>query len=171
MSKTVVLATLCLVLGLIFPTITIVKHVQFDQRCGGYLKQTADANTPELALERINTALKYIEDNNLTEGYTSVLWRTEDENIGFWYENIKACQSELANCLDGTQLEKSNVLMKVRESLTDNGEDGTVLTIPPGISRYPSNLLFGLANTISIILLLFFLFMIVYAFETGDFDF
>lgn len=154
-------AILCLVLGIITPTITLVKSIQFDQQCAGYLKQAADANTAELALERISTAIKYMEDNNLTDGYTSVLWRTEDDNIAFWYNNVKACQDELTNCLDGTQLEKSNVLMKVRESLTDNGEDGTVLTIPGGISRYPKNALFGVANTISTILLLIFMLLIV----------
>ena len=156
------LAILCLVLGLITPTITLVKSIQFDQRCAGYLKQAADANTPELALERISTAIKYMEDNNLTDGYTSVLWRTEDDNIAFWYNNAKACQTELTNCLDGTQLEKSNVLMKVRESLTDNGEKGTVLTIPDGISRYPRNLLFGIGNLISAILLFLFMLFIAY---------
>jgi hypothetical protein len=45
----------------------------------------------------------------------------------------------LKACLNGSQLEKSNVLMKVRESLTDAEEGGTSLTIPQGISRYPNN--------------------------------
>lgn len=143
---------LTLILG---PTVCIVKSIKFKQQCSGYLKQAADANTAELALSRINIAIEYVEDHELTSGYTSAIWRTEDENIGFWYENLKACQEELTRCLDGTQLEKSNVLMKVRESLTDDGENGTKLTIPNGISRYPYNLLFGIWNLISIIALLF----------------
>ena len=143
------------VLALIMPTVTIVKSVKFQQECSGYLKQTADANTPELALDRITKAIDYVEAHGLTSGYTSVLWRTEDENVGFWYENLKACRAELEGCLDGTQLEKSNVLMKVRESLTDEGEDGTELTIPPGISRYPHNALFGVLNLISVLVLMF----------------
>lgn len=143
---------LTLIIG---PTVCIVKSIKFTQQCSGYLKQAADANTAELALSRINIAIEYVEDHELTSGYTSAIWRTEDENIGFWYENLKACQEELTRCLDGTQLEKSNVLMKVRESLTDDGEKGTKLTIPNGISRYPYNLLFGIWNLISIIALLF----------------
>lgn len=141
--------------ALIGPVVTIVKSVQFQQQCSGYIKQAADANTAELALSRINTAIGYVESHGLTSGYTSVAWKTEDENIGFWYENLKACQEELTNCLDGTQLEKSNVLMKVRESLTDEGEKGTTLTIPSGISRYPNNLLFGIWNLISVLVLAF----------------
>ena len=141
-----------LIVSLIVPAIVIVKSVKFSQECTGYLKQAADANTVELALDRVNKALEYIEAKGLTQGYTSVLWRTEDENMGYWYENIKACRSELETNLEASSLEKSNVLMKVRESLTDNGENGTELTVPPGISRYPDNLIYGILLWISLAL-------------------
>lgn len=140
--------------GIIVPTVCVVKSIQFNQQCAGYLKQAADANTAELALERLNRAIDYVEKNDLTDGYTSVLWKTEDENVGYWYQNLKACQSELENCLDASQLEQSNVLMKVRESLTDNGEKGTVLTVPPGISRYPFNAGLGWARLFSYLFIL-----------------
>lgn len=151
--KKVFLSFFMVLLGLIVPVTNIVMKIQFSQECGGYLKQAADANTPELALERINKALNYIEENNLTDGYTSVLWRTEADNVGYWYLNIKACQRELGKCLYGSQMEKSNVLMKVRESLTDNGDKGTELTIPPGISRYPNNAIWGILRVLSYIIL------------------
>lgn len=135
----------------VMPVSTVVMHIEFKQECSGYLKQAADANSVEIALERINKALNYIEANGLTSGYTSILWKTEEENIGFWYKNIKACKKELEACIYSSALEKTNVLMKVRESLTDQGEKGTVLTIPSGISRYPNNTLYALLNTLSII--------------------
>ena len=141
-----------MLLSLLFPICCIIKSVKFDQQCSGYIKQAADANTPELALERINIAIDYIERNGLTKGYTSVLWRTEDENVGFWYRNIKACQKELSDCIGGTQLEKSNVLMKAHEALTD--DDGKPIA-PPGISRFPNNLFWGFWLTISFGSLLF----------------
>ena len=141
-----------LIVSLIVPAIVIVKSVKFSQECTGYLKQAADANTVELALERVDLALNYIESHNLTSGYTSVLWRTEDENIEYWYRNIKACREELENNIEASSLEKSNVLMKARETLTDEGEKGTELTVPKGLSRYPYNLLFGILNIISCIL-------------------
>lgn len=152
--KRLILGGVLIILGAIVPVISLVKSVKFDQQCGGYLKQAADANTVELALDRVNIALNYIEANKLTDGYTSVLWKTEDDNVGYWYANIKACQAELTDAIDAeSQLEKSNVLMKVRESLTDNGEKGTKLTFPDGISRYPNNLLFGILNWLSVVLL------------------
>lgn len=140
----------------------IVLSVQFDQQCGGYLKQAADANTIELALDRLNLAIKYIEDHNLTDGYTSVMWRTEDENVGYWYTNIKACTHELEQGIDGSQLEKANLLMKVRETLTDNGESGTVLTIPDGISVYPYNLLWGILLIVASFIYLVIIIVAVY---------
>ena len=140
------------IISLIVPIICVVQSIKFSQQCGGYLKQAADVNTVELALERIDKAIAYIEANGLTSGYTSVLWRTEDENIEYWYRNIKACREELENNLDASSLEKSNVLMKVRETLTDDGKEGTELTVPPGISRYPYNLVYGIFLWVSAIL-------------------
>lgn len=107
-------------------------------------------------------AVKYIEDHNLTDGYTSVMWRTEDENVGYWYTNIKACTHELKQGIDGSQLEKANLLMKVRETLTDNGEIGTVLTIPDGISVYPYNLLWGILLIIASFIYLIIIVIAVY---------
>ena len=144
------IAIVLIAIGLITPVSCTVKEIQFKQNCSGYLKQAADANTAEIALERVTKALDYIERNRLTEGYTSVLWTTEDENIGFWYENIKACKAELEACLNSSQLEQTNVLMKVRESLMD----GEGLTIPGGISRYPNNaawMIFGWLSAFLII--------------------
>ena len=47
--------------------------------------------------------------------------------------------------------------MKLRESLTDVDQNGTTLTIPYGISRYPNNLLYGILNIISgIVFVLYF---------------
>ena len=147
-------AILFLFLGAIVPISCFVKYVEFDQNCGGFLKQAADANTVELAKERIDIAVDYIEKHDLTYGYTSVLWKTEDENVEYWYNNIKACQRELEQCKNASQLEKSNVLLKVRESLTDNGKDGTELTLPDGISLYPDNAYLGLLRAFSYVLIL-----------------
>lgn len=148
----IVVLTIC---SMITPVSCVVKNVQFGKNCSGYIKQAADANTVEIAFERITIAIDYAEHHGLTEGYTSVIYQTEGDNIGFWYKNLKACQKELGAALNSSQLEKSNVLMKVRESLTDIGEKGTVLTIPSGISRYPNNTLFGIFGWISMLIWIF----------------
>ncbi len=42
----------------------------------------------------------------MTSGYTSILWQTPDEDIGFWYTNLKASQQELQNLQSNNALEK-----------------------------------------------------------------
>ena len=144
-QKKFVIGLFLVVLGLICPVSCTVKSIQFNQNCGGFIKQASDANTPELALERINLALDYIKAHGITNGYTSILIKTEAENVGFWYRNIVACQEELNSCLSSSQLEKTNVLMKVRESLSQT---------PDGISLYPYNRFWALINTISLFMIL-----------------
>ncbi len=153
-------------LTLIIPVSVVVKSVKFNQQCGGYLEQAANANTVELAKERLDIAIKYIEDHNLTTGYTSVFWKTEDENLEFWYRNIKACRNELEEAMELGQLEKSNVLMKVRESLKESkGENGDKVIIPTGISRYPHNLAWGILRLFFWLYACFFVVLVPYVLQ------
>lgn len=133
--------------------IRIVSSIQFNRGCEGYLKRAADANNVELAVKQLEIALEYIENNRLTTGYTSVLYQTPDEDVGFWYANLKISLDELKKVdLNATQLEKSNLLIKLRETLLDQGSDKTSVTIPEGISIYPKNVAMAWFGWISSIL-------------------
>ena len=124
-------------------TIRVVSNVQFNRKCGSYLKRAADANTIELARGEVQKAVSYAEKKELVQGYTNILWQTPEEDVGFWYTNIKAALDEL-NKTDPntTKLEKTNILMKLRETLLDQGQTTNEITVPPGISIYPYNVLF-----------------------------
>jgi len=116
--------------------IAIYKKITFEQNCSGYLKRAADANTVDIAKDQLKKSIDYIEANNLTNGYTSVFYKTPDEDVSFWYKNIKASYMELSKVNDSTsELERTNILMKLRETLMDHEE----ITIPDGISRFPDN--------------------------------
>jgi hypothetical protein len=137
-------AIILTVLSIAFVIIMLTKSVHFQQNCGGYLERAANANTIEMAENELSIALKYIEKEELTNGYTSVLWKTPDEDLGFWYSNIKTAYAELMSLpQQSSSLEKSNMLIKLRETLIDHGDKGDTLTVPQGISRYPQNGLFG----------------------------
>lgn len=143
------------VLWLVWCGARVYPHITYDQTCGGYLKRAADANTVEMAKEQLQLALTTIEKNNWTEGYTSVFWRTPDEDIGFWYKNLKTSMSELEQLpANATPLEKSNMLMKLRETLLDKGKEGERVTAPDGISIYPHNGVMALFFIISSLLAL-----------------
>ena len=139
--------TACLVLAIIFTcgfcawcTTHVVNDVIFDRNCGGYLKRSADANTVETAKEQLVIAVEHMEKEDLTDGYTSILYQTPDEDVGFWYNNISESLGELNGMKsDATPLERSNMLMKLRETLLDSGSSGDKITIPSGIHVFPNN--------------------------------
>ena len=136
---------ICLILVLVSVTIfglRISKGVKFKQNVTGYLKRAADANTIELAEKELTKVIGYLEANNLTSGYTSLFWKTPDEEIDYWYQNLKASQVELQNLKSESALERTNVLIKLRETLVDVGER-TKVTVPEGMAVYPNNKLWA----------------------------
>ena len=121
------------------------KSIVFNINCGDYLKRAADSNTVELAVDNLKVALNYIEANNMTSGYTSVLYNSPDEDVAFWYANIKQSYEELTALDENTtNLEKTNLLMKLRETLLDNKEKGESLTLPKAISVFPNNTMWAI---------------------------
>lgn len=134
----------------------IVLNIQCKQDITGHLKRAADANQPALAVEELETAVEGMDAWGLcNEGgdncYTSIIYRTPDEDVAFWRGNVAQTVDDLkALPEDADHLEVSNTLMKVRETLMDHGQNLNV-TYPLGISVYPNNvtyLLWGAASTV-----------------------
>ena len=147
----------CLVVFRIYSSIII------KQQLTGNLKRAADANSIELALQELNTSLNYIEKNNLTTGYTSIIYQTPDEDLEFWYKNLKASKHELEKSINSTSLEKTNVLLKLRETLLDQGEKRSHITYPEGIAIFPHNKLIAILFIISLLFIpIFFAELIKY---------
>lgn len=138
--------------------------LDFYQNCSGRLERAANANTVEIAISELNAAINYVENHDYTNGYTSVIYKTPDEDVEYWYNNIYASREELMNLPDSTTtLEKTNALMKLRETLTDNDEGKTIVVYPSGLAFYPHNLLWGIFKTIVIIsLIIHFILIIAY---------
>ena len=129
----------------------IYHNIVFKKEVTGYLKRATDASTIELALTDLQTAIKYLENNNLTQGFTSILYETPDEDIAFWYNNLKASEAELIKARNSSSLEKTNVLLKLKESLSDDGKKSSSVTHPQGISIYPNNKLVTILFWISLL--------------------
>jgi len=143
------------VLGIItLFSISFLNSVHFDQNCGGYLKRAADANTIELAKGELKKALDYIEENDLKEGNTAVFWNRPENDLEFWYNNIKSSYDELLTLNDSTSgLEKSNMLIKLRETLIDHSsKSGDSVTLPPRIKNYPSHFIISILFYLSLLL-------------------
>ena len=160
---------ICIVMCIVFIlipfipwTVSIVKCVQFDRNCLAYLELAADANSVDIAEKHLSSALNYLEDNEMTEGETHVLISSPTKDIGIWYENLKSAQGQLRELREQeglTEMEESNALMKLRETLLNS--KGSV-THPENISLYPNHItLFWLDITLWLLWILAFLFGMV----------
>ncbi|MBK8621504.1 MAG: hypothetical protein IPN79_07025 [Saprospiraceae bacterium] len=134
----IILGIALIVLSLSILGFRVYKGVILKQNVTGHLKRAGDANTIDLAKEELNYVINFLDKNNIKEGYTSILWKTPDEDVTFWYKNLVASKAELDNYKGDSALEKTNILMKLRETLIDDGEK-TKVTIPPGLSVFPDN--------------------------------
>jgi len=137
---------------------TIVYHlvagIMFDRDYSGHLKRAADANSLKLAEQELKIAVSYLQSRHLDspggrnlgqiDDHTSMFWSTPDEQISFHYDNVVTALAEVQSVLTkgeaATPLERSNVLMKLRETLLDNTREGVKVTYPQGLDVYPSNL-------------------------------
>lgn len=140
------------VLFLLWVVTRIFLNISFDRDIGGHLKHLANANTVQLATENLDVAIKSVEDKGWTSGYTSILYQTPDEDVGFWYKNLKASRAELKDVNQQTSLlERTNVLIKLRGTL-----NGGTMSAPQGISVFPNNKLFAVWGITSPILAIVF---------------
>ena len=127
--------------ALAFGACETVIAVKFSINVTDRLKRAADANTVGTAIKELDSVISYLEQNDVTEGYTSVIYETPDEDVGFWYNNLKSSLVELRSLPENsTTLEKSNALMKLRETILDSSKSSDKVTKPDEISRFPSNL-------------------------------
>lgn len=136
--------------------IRIYNDVIFDREIGGHIKRAADANSIALAKQELEVVVAAMERRKMTDGYTSILYTTPDEDVGFWYKNIKSCLDQINALPDSAQPgERDLVLMKLRQTLLDHKGGHESITVPTGISIYPHNtayFLFCLASIVGGIL-------------------
>lgn len=116
--------------------------LNLTQNCTGHLLRASHSNTIDTAKQELEAAVTYLENNHMQEGYTTIFesLRTPDEDIGFWYQNLKASVDQLSKMpKEVSPLERSNVLIKLRETLTHSDKGGDHVVCPPGLARYPNN--------------------------------
>lgn len=141
-SKKALLIALCVIFAIIpivVYTAAIVKTIQMDANCISYFELAADANSVEIAEKHLTTGIEYLEANDMTSGTTKIFVNNPKYDIGLWYENLKSAQAQLQELKtrdDLTDLEESNALMKLRETLLDESE----VTHPLMISFYPNHI-------------------------------
>ena len=145
---------LLIILGLV-----TVRKIQYERDVSGHLKLAADANSTEFAERKLKLATDGMEawdfcNDGGENCFTSVIYRTPEDDVGYWRENIESTLADLQSMSDAERADnliESNQLMKVRETLLDSGPSGDHVTDPKGIFKYPNNTGFALWLTVALI--------------------
>ena len=138
MRSAITTGLILIFVGMIGIGIPVIKKIRFDVGCGGYLKSAADAPIIKLAKGELDTALEYMTVHKLYKGHSHLIIPSRQADVGYWYLRIETARKDLDTITkDSTGLEKSNMLMKLRETLLDEGESGTEVTLPPHIAIFP----------------------------------
>lgn len=135
---------------------TLYKTIQFGIHCESFLRRSIDAPNVDIAKTQLCLAINYCEAQRLTSGSTSLLYSTDDENVGLWYKKLKT-SFILLNLVPNhaSQLEQNTALLRLRRTLLITDKSGqTSICYPQGISLYPYNLEYALWGCFSLIILI-----------------
>jgi len=118
----------------------------YKSNCGDYLKLAADAPSIEKSAEFLNKSVSYMETHGLTSGNSAYFFHTPENDVGIWYNQAKGSLAGLDSLLaqqqrdpkSVTNVDRSNALIKVRETLLDEGKSGVGVTEPKLITWFPS---------------------------------
>jgi hypothetical protein len=158
-----VLLVIGIVLCGIMGTMNIVRWLDFKSNCGDYLKLAGDAPTIEKAEKYLGLSIDYIKSHGLNQGNSAFIFRTPQNDLGIWSEQLTGGRETLTQIMDRekanpgsvTQLEKDNALMKLREVLLDSGESGTSVTTPGNITVAPYQWFFLIGWIVAIVIVAF----------------
>lgn len=142
----------------------IAYGIEFDQGIENYISQAASSPNPAVAIERLDIAIKEIQTRHLTSGNTGVFFTYPNNDVGFWYQRLVDSRKILSDLpKSDSQLEISNTMMRVHESLTGSNKEGTYIRSPDGISIHPYNTGFFWWCTLSLIFMVigFFTFILL----------
>ncbi len=137
-----------------------VNAISFKSNIEDNLKLAGDAPTIERANVFLGNALKAIEARGLTSGNSALLFHMPTQDLGIWYQQIKGAQQTTTTIIEKeksgipvAQLERDNALMKIRETVLDQGES-TNVTAPENAWIYPYQWLFTILVVAMIVFLL-----------------
>jgi len=127
-----------------------------------YLSRAASANSPAMCEKMLSHAIGELERRNLTSGNTAVFVKTPESDIGLFYKNLTDALASVKAVEKSSELEQSNTLMKVRESIMEHGNNGDSVSGPGGLSLYPHNAIWFWFTTIYFWVFMFGLLIVCY---------
>lgn len=104
------------------------------------LREAAQSQTPEDAILHLNSVIEYMEENELTYGYTSIVTPDETENLETWYKKVVSVRDQIDNMPDSISIyEKAAFVSFVMGNIVSCRQCNFYSRAPEGISVYPYN--------------------------------
>lgn len=146
----------CMGLMLSWCTIRVVLSIRYDTHVTERLERAHSAHDLDTLYRELHRATDYLQLTDRDEGYTSIIYDTPSEDVGYWYRNLVQAQREVHDMLyfidEGKERPPNNeinvLIQKVRRTIAPYGDIKT----PQGISVYPHNLYYFAWAILSIVL-------------------
>lgn len=103
------------------------------------LSRVAMSSNVQMASENLKDAIDYLERNHLTSGNSSMLFPDKLNDLEYFHTNLLNAQAELNRAVANknmSQLEESNVLLRIKEVVTHHNATGEVF-LPANLEYYP----------------------------------
>jgi hypothetical protein len=140
---------LCVILIAVIASMGCVNGLTFKAKITDNLKLAGDAPSIERADAFLVTALNAIEARGLNSGNAALIFQMPSSDMGIWYQQIKGARLTTSTLISKktsgqvvTQLEQDNALMKIRETVLDQGKEGVSVTGPDNAWIYPLQWMF-----------------------------
>jgi len=115
-----------------------IQSMELDRCCLQHLRLAANASTVDMAESQLRTAISWLERHKGKTGSTALIYRTPDTDYGYWLANLKASADELRQLgPDSTQTDRTNTLLKLRETIMDNDASGSYVAVPENLATFP----------------------------------
>ena len=140
-----------------------IADYNFEANCESHLIKAASTNDIEVAKLELNKSIEYLDNHNLDNGQISIISEAPANNIKLWYDNLNVSLNELSLIQpSSTQLEKLDILSKLRNSLIETNRNVTKVIRPEGIEVYPFNKILCLWGFFSFVLFITFSYLYDY---------
>ncbi len=117
---------------------------QFNEGCYMELKRAVSTSSRHEAYGFLEKAKLFLQKKKTTSGSTSIVFPTDDDDLGKWYNNITKAQEKI---ISGNLLAAKKV---IAERHPFKGH--LVVHIPHGVSAYPNNLAFACWGVFSLLI-------------------
>jgi hypothetical protein len=114
---------------------------QFSQNFSSHLDRAAHAPSIKVAHQELKQVEDYLVTNNLTTGNSSTFYDVNQNDLAYFYGNVKDSTAQLAELEksgDSTSVNSSNELMRIEGTFKVKGEKGESLRTPESLSHAPN---------------------------------